>query len=119
MESKLINQNGAPTNGTESITTRGGAMMSLNAVVVRTPLSSEMSSMVIRHLSNHLSTWCASIPEATFRINTIGDIIYLKTNSAELLDKYTQYEEPYIIYLIEYDTLIADELEISWSELAA
>jgi hypothetical protein len=75
--------------------------------------------MVIRHLSNHLSTWCASIPEATFRIGVIGELVYLNTNSAELLDKYKQYEEPYIIYLVEYDTLIADELEMNWLELAA
>ena len=119
MKAMVMNQNGAPTNGTESITTRGGAMMSLNAVVVRTPLSNEMSSMVIRHLSNHLSTWCASIPEATFRINTIGDLIYLDTNSVELLDLYKQYEEPYVAYLVEYDTLITEEWELSWPEQAA
>lgn len=93
--------------------------MFLNAVISRAELSNEMSAMVKKEVSNHLTTWCGSIPDATFRISTIGNLVYLSTNSAELLDKYMQYEEPYIAYLIEWDMLIAEESELWWPEQAA
>ena len=87
-------------------------MTSFNAVIVTHAISTELSSMVERNLSHHLKTWCVSVDRATFRIVTIGDLIYLETNSAELLDLFKRYEAPYIEYLIKDEILRADELEI-------
>jgi hypothetical protein len=113
MNAVMMHQNGKPINGGQT-TTEGKSKISLNAVVVRNPLTSGIYDAIIKDLSNHLALWSASIPEASFQINTIGDLIYLDTNSVELLDLYKQYEEPYVAYLVEIDALIVDEMY--WSE---
>lgn len=119
MAVSTFKSNGASANGGPSKLTHGESMMSLNAVVARTPLSSEMLSRVIRDTSIHLATWSTFIPEATFRIVKIGDLVYLETNNAELHEKYMQQEEAYVAYLIEPYILTVDELEMRDSKQAA
>ena len=94
-------------------------MVTMNAVVAKPGLSDEMSAMVKRHLSEHLTTWCASISDASFHIRTKRNVVYFSTNSAELFGLYLLCEQPYVDYLISPDTFIK-EMEATWTpELAA
>jgi len=93
--------------------------MYLNAVISRIKLSTEMSEMAKRLISSHLTTFCGFIPDANFSIGVIGNLLYLSTDSAELLEKYIRYEKPYIAHLVEYDMMAADESEIWEPEQAA
>jgi hypothetical protein len=89
-------------------------MISLNAVVAKPGLSDEMSAMVKRHLTDHLMTWCVSIPGASFQIRTRRNFVYLSTNSAELFGLYLHYEQPYVAYLLSPDAII-NEMPVTWS----
>lgn len=93
-------------------------MACINIVVSRLPLSGSLTQMLIQHITKHLGVWAASIAEANFRINTIGDLIYLQTNSSDLLEMYVRYEQAFVDYMIS-DELQAAEEAYMWLESAA
>ncbi len=93
-------------------------MSCFNIVVSRHPLSGSLTQMLIQHITKHLGVWAASIADANFRINTIGDLIYLQTNSSVLLEMYVRYEQAFVDYMISDELQAADEAYM-WLESAA
>ncbi len=118
MENSINNQFGKTRNTLNSYNSEVGTALSLNAIVSSHSLTVGLSEMITKHISRHLSVWCKSISGAAFRISKIGEIIYLDTNSLELLNLYLQYEQPFVEYMIEEELQAAEEAYM-WLGVAA
>jgi len=56
----------------------------------------------------HLQTWCQREEGRNARIVQIGDLMYLETDSSEVLQNYTKFEAPFVRFLLETEELDSD-----------
>ena len=117
--------NSTPTNGRDSLQTtesaENGAMsrsisLPLSILVTNRIIGPATMSFLIRLLTSHLRTYSEWRPDRHYRVVELRDLIFIETNSDELIRLYRRYDALYIGQIVEEGRLEAEELETEWWE---
>jgi hypothetical protein len=85
---------------------------SFNAIINSNPIDPDLGNYLIRQISTHFKVWQETIPGSEFQICRLADVIYCRTNSYELIQRWMSIEESYVRYILEMVPRESDTMEL-------
>jgi hypothetical protein len=86
---------------------------SFNAIINSKPIDPDLGNYLIRQINAHFKVWQETIPGSVFQIFRLADVIYCRTNSFELIQRWMSIEESYVRYILEMVPSESDTMELS------